>query len=103
MAAATPAPTSPPRPSAAATGVLSVSRNVPPDPPAGVEVRTGSIDDDALISRLFVDAEVVVTAIPGAADGKPHLVDLVPRLLALAAGHETRLGVVGGAGSLRAS
>jgi uncharacterized protein len=63
-------------------------------------VRTGSIKDEALISQLFADADVVVVAIHGAADGKPYLVDFVPRLLSLAAEHNTRLGVVGGAGSL---
>jgi putative NADH-flavin reductase len=80
--------------------VISVSRNAPPDPPAGVEVRTGSIEDENLVSQLFADADVVVIAIHGAADGKPYLVDFIPSLLALAAEHETRLAVVGGAGSL---
>jgi len=80
--------------------VISVSRNASADPVGGVEVRTGSIEDDALVSQLFADADAVVIAIQGAADGRPYLVDFVPRLLALAAEHETRLGVVGGAGSL---
>lgn len=80
--------------------VISVSRHAPSDPPAGVQVRTGSIDDETLVGRLFADADVVVIAIHGAADGKPYLIDFVPRLLALAAEHGTRLGVVGGAGSL---
>ena len=80
--------------------VISVSRNAPSDPPAGVEVRTGSIADETLLSRLFADADVVVIAIHGAADGKPYLITFVPRLLELAAEHDTRLGVVGGAGSL---
>ncbi|ASW54708.1 NAD(P)-dependent oxidoreductase [Plantactinospora sp. KBS50] len=80
--------------------VISVSRNAPAEPVAGVEVRTGSIEDEALIGRLFADADVVVIAIHGAADDKPYLINFVPRLLALAAEHDTRLGVVGGAGSL---
>lgn len=80
--------------------VISVSRNAPADAPAGVEVRTGSIEDEALIGQLFADADVVVIAIHGAAGDQPYLVNFVPRLLALAAGHDTRLGVVGGAGSL---
>jgi putative NADH-flavin reductase len=80
--------------------VISVSRNAPADPPAGVEVRTGSIEDDTLVGQLFADADDVVIAIHGVADGKPYLIDFIPRLLALAAEHNTRLGVVGGAGSL---
>jgi putative NADH-flavin reductase len=80
--------------------VISVSRNTPPDPPAEVEVRTGSIEDETLISKLFVDADVVIIAIPGAVDGQPYLINFVPRLLALTAAHDTRLGIVGGAGSL---
>jgi putative NADH-flavin reductase len=80
--------------------VISVSRHAPSDPPAELEVRTGSIEDEALLDRVFADADVVVIAIHGAADGKPYLIDFVPRLLALAAEHDTRLGVVGGAGSL---
>jgi uncharacterized protein len=83
--------------------VISVSRNAPTDPPAGVEVRTGSIADDALVARLFADADVVVVAIHGAEDGKPYLVDFVPRLLELASEHKTRLGFVGGAGSLHST
>jgi uncharacterized protein len=81
--------------------VISVSRNAPSDPPAGLEVRTGSIEDEALISQLFADADVVVIAIHGAAGDQPYLVNFVPRLLTLVAEHDARLGVVGGAGSLR--
>jgi uncharacterized protein len=83
--------------------VISVSRNAPSEPPAGVQVRTGSIEDEALVSRLFSDADVVVIAIHGAVGDQPYLVNFVPRLLSLAAGHNVRLGVVGGAGSLRAA
>ena len=80
--------------------VISVSRHAPSDPPAGVEVRTGSIEDEDLVSKLFADADAVVIAIHGEADGKPYLVGFVPSLLSLAAEYNTRLGVVGGAGSL---
>jgi putative NADH-flavin reductase len=80
--------------------VISVSRHAASEPPSGVEVRVGSIEDAALISQLFADADVVVIAIHGAIDDKPYLVDFVPSLLALAAEQNARLGVVGGAGSL---
>ncbi len=39
-------------------------------------------------------------AVHGAVDGQPYLVALVPALLEAAAKHDTRIGVVGGAGSL---
>ena len=80
--------------------VISVSRNAPSDPPVGVEVRTGSIEDDGLVSQLFADSDVLIVAIHGEADGKAYLIDFVPRLLALASEHGTRLGIVGSAGSL---
>jgi putative NADH-flavin reductase len=80
--------------------VISVSRHAPSDPTAGLEVRIGSIEDEALMGQLFADADVVVIAIPGAVGEKPYLVNFVSRLLSLATKHDTRLGVVGGAGSL---
>jgi uncharacterized protein len=80
--------------------VISVSRYAPSSPLTGIEVRTGSIEDEALIEQLFVDADVVVIAIPGAVGDTPYLVKFVPRLLAFAEEHDARLAVVGGAGSL---
>lgn len=81
--------------------VIAVSRHAPATPAAGVEVRTGSIDDDAFIDALFADADVAVVAVHGAVDDQPYLVKLVPALLAAAVKHGTRVGVVGGAGSLQ--
>ncbi len=81
--------------------VISVSRSAPVEPETGVEVRTGTIEDDALLDVIFAQADVVVVAVHGAADGKPFLVELVPQLLELANRHATRLGIIGGAGSLR--
>lgn len=81
--------------------VISVSRHAPSDPAAGLEVRTGSIEDDALMGQLFADADVVAIAIPGAVGDTPYLVKFVPRLLDLATEHDVRLAVVGGAGSLQ--
>jgi putative NADH-flavin reductase len=81
--------------------VISLSRNAPSDPPTGIEFRIGSIEDEAVVGQLFADADVVVIAINGAVGNEPYLVRFVPRLLSLAAAHDTRLGIVGGAGSLR--
>jgi uncharacterized protein len=80
--------------------VISLSRNPPADPPAGVEIRTGSIEDGALLDGLFADADVVIVATHAVSEGQADLVTLVPGLLSRAAEHGTRLGVVGGAGSL---
>lgn len=71
------------------------------EPTAGVEFRVGSIEDRALLGKLFTEADVVISAVHGSADGKPFLPGLVPDLLELAAEHGTRLGFVGGAGSLQ--
>lgn len=83
--------------------VISVSRNEPTQRLAGIEVRIGSIADSDLLDQLFGDADVVVVSIHGAYDGKPYLIDFVPELLACSLEHDTRLGIVGGAGSLAAS
>jgi putative NADH-flavin reductase len=83
--------------------VIAVSRNPPSDPTEGVEIRSGSIDDPALLDSVFADADVVIVATHGSLDGQPFLVHLVPSLLAAARAHSTRLGFVGGAGSLQVS
>jgi putative NADH-flavin reductase len=81
--------------------VIGVSRHVPDEVPAGLEVRTGSIEDEALVQELAQEADVLVIAVHGAVDDKPFLVNLVPGLLEAAAAGGARLGIVGGAGSLR--
>jgi uncharacterized protein len=80
--------------------VISLSRNAPSDPLAGIDYRIGSIEDEAMVGQLFDEADVVVVAINGAVGEEPYLVSFVPLLLAAAAEHDTRLGIVGGAGSL---
>jgi putative NADH-flavin reductase len=84
--------------------VIAVSRHATAaDAAPGVEARAGSIDDRELLDAVFGDADVVIVATHGAQDGQPFLVKLVPDLLALAREHGTRLGFVGGAGSLHVS
>lgn len=81
--------------------VIGLSRHAPAEPVAGVEYRTGSMDDRAVTGPLFADADVVVIAVHGTTpDGAAFVPPLVPGLIELAAEHGTRLGVVGGAGSL---
>jgi uncharacterized protein len=80
--------------------VIGVSRTAPTDPPAGLEVRAGSIADTALIESLAAESDVLVIAVHAVADGERLLPPLVPGLLRAAADHNVRLAVVGGAGSL---
>ena len=82
--------------------VIAVSRGAAGlEPAENVDVRPGSIEDRALLDGVFTDGDVVIVATHGALDGEPFLVKFVPDLLALAAEHGTRLGFVGGAGSLQ--
>jgi putative NADH-flavin reductase len=55
----------------------------------------------ALLADVFAGVDVVIVVVHGAVDGRPFLVNLVPGLLALADKHGTRLGFVGGGGSLQ--
>lgn len=69
-------------------------------PSEGVAGRAGSIHDSGLVDELARDADVVVVAVR--AEGA-RLPDAIGLLADAAARHGTRLGVVGGAGSLRVS
>ncbi len=80
--------------------VIGISRHTPDEVPEGLELRTGSIEDEALIKDLAQEADVLVIAVHGAVDDKPFLINLVPGLLEAAAAGGARLGIVGGAGSL---
>ncbi|WP_010525456.1 NAD(P)-dependent oxidoreductase [Nesterenkonia sp. F] len=78
--------------------VTAVSRTAV-EAPAGAENVTGDLSDTELISRLAAEHDVVVLAVPGAGSS-PRLPDALPEVLRAVAG-QARLGVVGGAGSLR--
>jgi uncharacterized protein len=69
-------------------------------PADGVASRAGSIHEAELVDELAADADVVVIAVR--ADGT-RLRDALDSLTGAAAKHGTRLGVVGGAGSLLVS
>ncbi|OZM73532.1 NAD-dependent epimerase [Amycolatopsis antarctica] len=69
----------------------------------GVTVRQGSLHDEAFVRETAVGADVLVCAIPGRPLDGATLLDAVPVLVAAAAAQDARLGVVGGAGSLRTS
>lgn len=80
--------------------VVSYSRTAPAEQAEGVEYRTGSLTDDAVLAQAATDADDLVVATHGADVGGSPLVDHVARLTAAAIEHGARLSFVGGAGSL---
>ncbi|MFF5323116.1 NAD(P)-dependent oxidoreductase [Janibacter hoylei] len=80
--------------------VISYSRTAPAEQAEGVEYRTGSLTDDAVLAQAAIDADDLVVATHGADVGGSPLVDHVARLTAAAIEHGARLSFVGGAGSL---
>jgi len=90
---------------AAARGhrVVSFSRAVPAQGAPGVDHRAGDLLDDARLRSAFDGAEVVVSGLSprGALEGEGRLRALLRSVARTAAERGVRLGVVGGAGSLR--
>ena len=80
--------------------VISYSRTAPAEQAEGVEYRTGSLTDDAVLAQAATDADDLVVATHGADVGGSPLVDHVGRLTSAAIEHGARLSFVGGAGSL---
>jgi putative NADH-flavin reductase len=62
--------------------------------------REGNLHDPALVDHMAVEADVVVVAIRAGRQDGVRLADAVTMLTKAAAEHSTRLGFVGGAGSL---
>jgi putative NADH-flavin reductase len=67
---------------------------------AGLIARAGNLHDPALVDHMAVEADVIVIAIRASEQDGVRLADVIPTLAKTAAEHATRLGVVGGAGSL---
>lgn len=79
--------------------VVSYSRNAPTAPDAGVQYRTGSLADPAVVAQAAAGADVLVLAVAALdVDGAP-LAQRLPGLLDAVASAGARLGIVGGAGS----
>jgi len=79
--------------------VVAVARNANPvDSREGVTVRAGSLLDKDLVAEVAREADALVAAVPGS-----FLLDALPVLVDVARAGAVRLGVVGGAGSLRIS
>ncbi|WP_158889303.1 NAD(P)-dependent oxidoreductase [Amycolatopsis anabasis] len=85
--------------------VVAVARHADSLAPRdGLTVRAGSIHDDALLAEVATGADVLISAIPARPmeDGG-RLLEAVPALAKAAQDLRVRIGVVGGAGSLRVS
>ena len=88
-----------------ATGheVVAVARNTDKlEARDGLTVVQGSVTDAAVVERVAQDADVIVSALPAATD-EITLGSAVKTLLGAAARVNARLGVVGGATTLRVS
>jgi uncharacterized protein len=82
--------------------VISVSRkrgDLPDED--GLIVHEGNVHDPALVDQIAAEADVVVVAIRAGASEGVRLVDAMGSLTSAAAAHRGRLGIVGGAGTLR--
>jgi uncharacterized protein len=66
----------------------------------GLIARAGNLHDPALVDHMAVEADVLVVAIRASAQDGVRLADVIGSVAKMAAAHGTRLGVVGGAGSL---
>ena len=85
-------------------GVTPSSRSAAGKPDAagqpGLIARAGNLHDPALVDHMAVEADVLVVAIRASAQDGVRLADVIGSVAKTAAAHGTRLGVVGGAGSL---
>ena len=66
----------------------------------GVDVSVGNVHDEESLRAVAEDADVIIMAIPARALNGKKLVEAVPSILDVAAGAGTRVGFVGGSGSL---
>jgi putative NADH-flavin reductase len=82
--------------------VVSYSRKAPDAPVAGVDYRVGSIlDEDTVETAVQTDVVIVAVSPRGEMAGK--VAPAIGRLAEIAREARTRLGVIGGAGSLSVS
>lgn len=80
--------------------VLGAARDIADaEVPDGVILVAANVLDEDAVAALSADVDAIVVAVPSFTDG--WLVDAVPSLLASAEQHGARLGIVGGASSLR--
>lgn len=80
--------------------VTSISRSRPAEPIEGVDYRTGSVLEEQFLASAVDGADVVVSALSPRGELTGRVRGVLQQLAPLAARSGTRLGVVGGAGSL---
>ena len=79
--------------------VTCVSRSQVANPVPGATYITGSIYDPHLLNSLAADADVFISAVPSKS-GDQRLPDGLAAIMDSCTNHNTRFGVVGGAGTL---
>ena len=80
--------------------VVGIARSASTRFQLGMTLRAGDLADTAAVAELAAQASALVVATRATENGEPVLLARVPALLEAAAAHGTRLGFVGGAGSL---
>jgi len=83
--------------------VTSYSRNAPDTPVAGVTYRTASVLDDGVLVEAVQRTDAVVETLSPRGELAGKLEGVVARLIELTMAADVRLGVLGGASSLRVS
>ncbi|HOQ52468.1 MAG TPA: NAD(P)H-binding protein [Micropruina sp.] len=83
--------------------VTSWSRSLPEQSLEGVSYRTGSVTDDATLSEAVDGADVVIETLSPRGSMLGQVEPVAAGLAKKLTGTKTRLGVIGGAGSLQVS
>lgn len=84
--------------------VLAISRSGKPRTDAGAaQSIVGDIHNPASVDETFKKADVVIVSIPGYEIDGRKLLQAISSLVASSAQHHTRVGVIGGSGTLYAS
>lgn len=85
--------------------VTAVSRSLPAEPHSGAQYRSADATDEAVLRELAAQSDVIIAALSPRGDlAAPGVLREVYRSLAkIASETHTRLGVIGGAGSLHVS
>jgi putative NADH-flavin reductase len=83
--------------------VIGVSRSSVAPARPGLTLRPGSISDEQFMREIAEQASVIVVATHASENDESYLAAVVPSLLKAASDFGTRLGFVGGAGSLLVS
>jgi putative NADH-flavin reductase len=84
--------------------VIAVARDTSSlKPSEHLQLRTGSIYDNDFIDKLAADSDVIILAVPARPIDGHSASEAISDISEIAAKHQTRLGVMGGAGSLHVS